>query len=368
MGLSILIFTIAAVLSLGSVFPTEEKISIPADARVSAEGGWTFWNYCAISPGGDEAAFIDPVEHRVFVFFFGTESTRTAARHSESLSQAFHFSVSDIESFEPSALVSEAVAHGRAPNKVELPISVAYSSTGDLLVSDVRARRLLTFDSVHALKDSFVLTGMLTGPNEIKVLPDGNLLVADFEADNLGMFNAGYYCFILSPQGEILKRFAYTPESALERKLWTGLSATFDFDGNDRIYVAFSTEGWVYVYDLEGRLVRRMNCTPSWFIEPEALPEPDRKIQSPPTGYQHSWARIIDLIYLGSDKLLLVAETNNMIPGVDEPFIMDLLTIDGEIIRSGIVSEHLPVGLDDDGFVYFLSFQGDHLLRTTLLE
>ncbi len=366
--MSIQTFIVAAMLSLGSLFLTAEEISIPAEARVSAEGGWTFWNYCAISPNGDEAALIDPVEHRVLVYAFGDESARTAARHTEDLSQAFHYTVGDIESFDPSVLVSEAVAHGRAPDEVELPITASYSSAGDLLVSDVRARRVLTFDSDRALKDSFILTGMLTGPNEIEVLPNGNLLVADFEADSLGMLNAGHYCFLLSPQGEILKRFAYTPESALEKRLWTGLSAVFDFDGNDRVYVAFSSEGWLYVYDLEGSLIRRMNCTPSWFIEPAELPEPRRQIQSPPEGYQHSWTRIIDLIYLGNDKLLLVAETNNMIPGVEERFIMDLLTTSGELIRSGIVSDYLPVGLDEDGYVYFLSFQGDHLLRTTLRE
>ncbi len=365
MNLSFLIILVL-LSSFGNQITVETSTAIPKADRVSGAGGWTDWSYCTVSPDGRRAAFIIPLRGEVDVLDLSDEVARTLAAHDGEGSQAFMFSSSDIEDFDFRQWARTVARNGRKKDEVALPLSVHYSRTGNLLISDAGNRRILEFSPDNRLVRSFLLTGDLAAPNEVRVLPDNEFITAGLNLDPKSRLNAGNFCTVFDEAGELVRSFAYTPQSALEKKLWVGVSAVLDIDDEGIIYVSFSVEGDIYAYRSSGELIGKIDYHPAWFVAPPSLSEPDFVLERPPEGFWRSWTRIIKIIYAGDGRLVLAAETNGLVPGVEAPFIFDVLTTDGRVIQSGIPSQYWPVGRDRNNALYWLSFSGDSLVKTRL--
>jgi len=350
----------------GDNFEVTDRIPIPKEARISGEGGWTDWSYCCVNPDGDQAALIDPRSREVLAFSFSTESAAVAAENYQPSHQQFFSSSDEMEAFDLEDWIKTVASNGRKRGQVNLPLAVDYTSDGELLISDMGSRRVLQFGPGGALKRSFILTGQVAAPNEIKLHPDGVYVAAGLNLDSTSSINAGNFCTVFSPTGEVIRSFAYSPQIAFDRNLWVGVSAVMDMNDNGMIYVSFSVEGDIYIFDIMGQLVKRFYYRPKWFVEPPALEKPEFKLEREPVGFWKSWTRIIKIIYAGNSKIVLVAETNGLVPDVDTPFIVDILSTDGQVLAGGIASDYWPVGKSKDDYVYWLSIDGDFLIKTRI--
>jgi len=364
-----MLYVILMVLALpifADQFEIIEKIPVPKEARVSGGGGWTDWSYCAVNPDGNQAAVINPGSGEVLTFTFKNEGADAVAANYQAGDYKFFFSNAEIESFDFEGWVKTAARNGRKRNEVNLPLAVDCTPTGELLISDMGSRRILHFGDGGVLQNSFILTGQLAAPNEIRLHPGGLYVAAGLNLDTTSAINAGNFCTVFSSAGEIIRSFAYSPPIAIDRNLWVGVSAVMDIDEKGMIYISFSVEGDIYVYDISGQLVRRFNYRPDWFTPPPALERPVFKFEREPIGFWKSWTRIIGLVYAGNGVMLLVAETNGQVPGVEAPFIIDVLTTDGKVICDGIAWDYWPVGRADDNHIYWMAYSGDHLIKTRL--
>ena len=358
-----LLFLALVTANAGAVFDYHTQFEVAKPFQVSAAEDWTDWSFAAVDPSGEKIALIVPARQEVVNILLKTQDAQGVSRHSESEDHVSHFSTSDIESFDPRTMTRVLTGGGRAKNEVSLPLAVCYGKKGRLLISDSGNRRILTLDSNGSFESSFLLTGPTAAPNEVRLMPDGNVLTAGLNLDSTSSINSGNYCTIYSPDGEIIRSFAYTPQVAFDSTLWIGVSSLIDLDDSGNIYQVFSVEGRIRVYDSMGRLKRTIDYTPSWFYPPKAMEVPQVIVHDEPAGFWKSWPRIIKLICVGSDKLILVGEANDELAKSGKRFVYDIIGTGGDVHHSTVFSDELPIGVDDSGSVYLLSIGGDRVFR-----
>lgn len=356
-----------AIASFGDVFAIDTSVEIPAAIRVSG-GKWTYWSYCAVSPGGGTVAFIDPALHEVLTYDLAAQRATTAVAHTETARQASFASTEELGTFDWEAFVSRVARNGRSRDQVNVPVAIAYDRKGRLLVSDLGNRRVSIFDAGGSFAGSFLLGADDNAPSEIRTLPDGNLLCANLRLDPHGQMNGGHHCNVYSPDGAWMRSLAYTPPIAFERNLWLGVGACVDVDANGNAYVGFSVDPTIRVYDSTGRETQTFGSNPPWFVHPPALPAVLFQRENEPRGFWESWTRLIKVVHIGGGHLLRVALTNGKVAGTDKPFVIDVLSSDGSSLIPGVAADAWPVGVDRDGAIWWLTWKGDKLLRTHLAQ
>lgn len=351
-----------------AVFDYQERFEIEESVQVSAVEAWTDWSYAAIDPSGSKLALIIPSRQEVVCVLLRNGNATGLALHAESGDHVSHFTTSDIESFDPGTMVRALASRGRGRSEVSLPLAVSYDAQGRLIISDSGNRRILIFGPDGSFESSFLLTGPTAAPNEIRLLPNGNILASGLNLDSTSRINAGNYCTVYSHDGEILRVFSYTPQVAFDSTLWIGVSSLIDLDESGNIYQVFSVEGRIRVYDSLGKLKRTIDYTPSWFYAPKAMEVPLVTLHDEPEGFWTSWPRIIKLIYAGSDRLILIGEANDRLAKSGKRFVYDIVTLTGDVLHSTVFSDELPIGIDRNGFVYSLSLTGDQICRLRFVD
>ncbi|MBD3333354.1 hypothetical protein GF356_10930 [candidate division GN15 bacterium] len=251
---------------------------------------------------------------------------------------------------------------------MNIPIAVGYDRSGTLFVSDVGNRRVSLFSLEGSFESSFLLPPAIGAPSDLRIMPDGNYLLANLQLDSARGLNAGHHCNVVSPSGKLLRSFAYTPKTAFDRNLWLGVYSVFDLDEDGNVYVAFTIEPVVYVYNAAGELLRTFGETPEWWVSPPDLQVPQFRINDEPDGFYTSWTRVVRLFYVGEGKLLRCTETNGLIKGCSQPYVLDVFATDGRLVAGGIESKYLPIGADSNSMIYFVSARGDRVIRNSLRD
>lgn len=377
------VLAIAPLLSFADVFMADTVYCLPPEVRVSGERETSSWSYCTVSPDGASLTFIDPKGNDIRRYRFAQDSLSLVISHTDLGAQSWFDStetvrVSDGRSFarvveRPRATDSTrparpetTVQHGRGRDNVNVPVAVSYDADGRLLVSDLGSRRVSVFDVDGGFASSFILGPHEDTPFDIGSLKSGNLVCANLRLDRKGRFNSGYHCNIYSPTGALQKSFAYTPKSATERNLWAGVSSVMDVDTRGNVYVAFSTDPSVHVFDTDGQKTRTLGEVADWFVFPSPLPAPIHERDSPPNGFTTSWTRLIKLSCIDTTYVIRTALTNGLVEGTSDAFLMEVLAMDGSG-GTTLTSNSWPVGTDGSGHVYFLSLKGDLLTRARLI-
>lgn len=322
-------------------FVVDSSVTLPPDTREWLKGKRLFWNHCAMAPSGERLFIIDPNDREIAAYDLNRSR------------------------------LSTIVKNGRKRDRVVQPLSLDVDTRGRLMISDAGSRRVLILDDSDGLAASLIAPSDMQPPHEIHTLPGNDLLLAslrfDQEHDTLGL-NLGNQCTIVGPDGAELKSFAYTPQSSIDRNLWKGVSALTTVDDSGHIFVTYSTDYRIEKYDSIGDALKDITPKSDWFVPPPALRKRIFEMESAPADFWQAWTRILRLFYLGDGRLLIMAETNDKVPGADTPFILDLLDVSGAPIYAGIPSNYYPVGADRNGGVYFISFTGETLLKTHIRE
>jgi hypothetical protein len=352
----------------GSRFTAQKVFSIPSEVRISGEKGWTDWSYFTVGPDGARVAFIDPKRQEVRSYSLNGGTSSVMAEHTDVSSYAWGPTKHHPETLYVTETVNDIARKGQRPDEVNVPIAVKYDRSGKLFVSDLSNRRVSVFSPEGTFESSFLLPQTVGAPSDIRATNDGNYLLSNLFLDNSRGINAGYHCNFFSPTGKLLKSFAYTPKVAFDRNLWLGVYSLFDLDKQGNIYVAFTVEPVIYVYNSAGELMMTFGETPEWWVPPPKLEASRFRIRSEPNGFHGSWTRVIKLVYAGNGRLIRCAETNGLVEGCSKPFILDVYSTDGKLIAGSIESDCFPVGVDNDNMIYFLSVTGDRLLKTRLIE
>jgi len=351
-----------------SQFITHEVFPITGERVISSEKFSTYRHYFAVSPDGNRVAFINSRQQTVQSYSLADGNTSTVASHTNTARSAWGPTKRQADTLYFSGSVDDIAGQGRRSNEVNIPIAIRFDRSGKLFVSDVGNRRVSMFDQSLAFETSFLLPSNISAPSDMRVVAGGNYLLGNRLLDSTQAINAGYHCNVLSPTGELLQSFAYTPKIAFDRNLWLGVYSLFDLDEQGNVYVAFTVEPIIYVYNNTYELTTTFGEIPEWWIPPPVLEQPRFSLRSEPDNLYGSWTRLMGVVYSGDGKLILCTESNGLIEGCSKPYILDIYTTDGTLFVGGIESDYLPVGVDSDNMIYFLSVTGDRLISTSFTK
>jgi hypothetical protein len=367
-----MISSILAVLILLAPFSncfTEGNVyNVPKEAQVSSTGYSTYRHWLTVSPDGRRVVYIDTEAKEVRALNLESSTTSAVAQHTDHAESVWGTTAGRGDTVYFSGDISKVARQGQRPNEVNIPIAVGYDRSGTLFISDVGNRRVSLFSLEGSFENSFLLPTAIGAPSDLRIIPDGNYLLANLYLDSARGLNSGYHCNVVSPSGKLLRSFAYTPKTAFDRNLWLGVYSVFDLDEDGNVYVAFTIEPVVYVYNTAGELLRTFGETPKWWVSPPHLQVPRFRISNEPDGFYTSWTRVVRLLYVSGGKLLRCTETNGLIKGCSQPYVLDVFSTDGRLVAGGIQSEYLPISADSNGMIYFVSVNGDRLIRTSLRD
>jgi hypothetical protein len=353
----------------GNYFSTRKVFPIPPEIHVSSEKHSTYRHYFSVSPDGTRVAFIDAKKQEVCSYSLDGGTSDVVAEHTDVSGYAWGPTKHHPETLYLTETVSDIIHKGRRPDQVNIPIAIKYDRSGKLYVSDIGNRRVSIFGVDGNLESSFLLPMTTRCPSDIREISNGDYLLSNLFLDKSRDITAGYHCNFFSPTGKLLQSFAYTPKIAFDHNLRKGVYSLFDLDERGNIYVAFTVEGVIYVYNSAGELMMTFGETPEWWVPPPKQGAASRfEVWKEPEDFYGSWTRVIKLVYAGNRRLILCAETNGLVEGCSKRFIMNVYSTDGKLIAESIESDYLPVGVDNDNMIYFLSVTGDRLLKTRLIE
>lgn len=364
----IILFPLIILSSFLEWFSIEKTFSIPPDQSIPSVKCSTYRHYFAVMADGKTAVYIDPSGRCVksFDLISGTFAERSS--HTTEASSGWGPVRQSADTMFLSGPEVDVASFGRKAGQVNTPLALTCDRGGNLLVSDLGNRRVLLFDTSLSFLSSFLVPTVATVPSNVLMDESGDYVVANLLLDTTSSINSGFHCCVLSATGALLAHFAPTPTIAFERNLWLGVCALIDRDDDHNVYVAFSVDPTICVYNRNRVLTSCIDVKPAWWRPPPILPQSRFQVREEPTDFLESWTRIVKLLYVERGVLLVVAETNGQIEGCATRFIMDIYTTDGQVLVSGVGSDYLPVGTDRDGYIYFLSLSGDKLLRTTLMR
>jgi hypothetical protein len=350
-----------------TVFKTTNTYIIPEAYRIAGDSNrTTYRQYCSVNPAGNIVALIDYSRKRVVAFDLVTGDTTIPALPTSRTQRAWgpvQRKGDTILFSDNPTTVSET---GRRSSEAAIPVAVNFSGTGQLFVADAGNRRISAYDSALQFHSSFLLPTNVGTPSNAAVLENGNFLCANLKIDSASTINAGHWCNIFSPKGELLRSFAYTPKEAVARNLWLGVNSLIDVDENQHIYVAFTIAPHIDVYTTGGDLTDTYDVPADWWVLPPRIEPPPFNIRNEPPDFFGRWTRLVKLLYLGQGKLLLASESNKLVKDCDKRFIIDVFDTRSRTVLEHTCTDYLPVGVDAAGRIYFLSLNGRELIQTVL--
>lgn len=160
---------------------------------------------------------------------------------------------------------------GQGPGEVQSVYDLSAKEDGQLLVSDIRAGKLLEFDSgANLVKETKVDASM----REFVPLANGNFLAR--RNPKTSDEAQGMYLCLYDSQFNELKKLDFCDMSAMTpgKKTFGTMLSFYWRATNDRIYVGNEQRGYeIWVYDLDGNLLKRIKKE----YTPVAYPEEFRK-------------------------------------------------------------------------------------------
>lgn len=353
-----------ALVSLDGSFEVQSRYPLPSDVHVSGEVDWTYWSYCSVSPSGEFAAILLPDRREVCCVRLGQSTAQVVAARTNHAGDAESSIMTGPEAFGGTVDFYPIAITGRQADQVSLPLAVCWGADSSLYISDNDNRRVSVFDDQGTFRHSFLLPPSVDAPWCVQRYAGDTLLLSSLRLADPRRINAGFHCHVVTPEGELVRSFAYTPDLAFSRNLWTGVAGHSVVGARGVTYVAFSCEYTVGVYDRDGNCVTVFGEQPSWWVSPPVLPDPEDPRSDLSYGLWSTWTRVVKLLLFDGDKLLRVTETNGLVSDCAHRFILDVFSTDGALLTGGIVADYWPVGAGVNGDVYFLSLTGDEIIRT----
>jgi len=345
-----------------TVYKPTETYNLPPELGVSYQKEWSDWSFCSINYSGDIVALIDPQNGNVVSINLNEQNLKVISPHSKSEKYVSLMSEEELITYRPVTFNENDI---KRKNEVALPVAVSHNNNDQLFISDSGNRRIIQLDNDENLKNTVQLPDNISAPNDIRQLPNGNILLSGLIADyKNGLQSGGNYCTILSPQGEKLKSFAYTPQIVYDSNLWAVVSSVIDVDDNGNIYQTFNVENIVRVYDDNGNFIREFNYYPVWFKTPEKISEKTiLSNNSEQIKLMHSWTRIVKILYVGEGKLIVIGESNGSSMHNKKRFFYTMVSTNGKVLHSLVKTNEFPFGRDKNNNIYFLDTETNKIIK-----
>ncbi len=150
--------------------------------------------------------------------------------------------------FVPARFVLEWGHHGSGSGEFDVPIGVAVTASGNVLVSDFYNARVQRFTPEGKHRATYPV---LPNPGGMALDGDGNIYLGHFSAMKANEEKKPDRISVYSPQGKLLRQWGRTGTGDGEFDYPGGIAVS----GDGRVYVADQTNRRVQVFDREGKFL-----------------------------------------------------------------------------------------------------------------
>ena len=249
---------------------------------------------------------------------------------------------------------------GQGPGEYNLPLAMGLDSEGRIHVEDSSMRRVNTYSEDGTFLKSFTFSSPHTQASVLRVDSAGNRFLSAL-TDHAGPHSRDNWLVQYDDKGKYSRSF-YEDLSGRGWVFRMNPNFTFDIHG-DVLYAMQIDRYKVDLFKSDGRWLRSLCKPPDYFIRPdEAYMLDDQKYKNRPQKeiydelirLSNSWTRIMRLDIVDDRMMLIVTAANGLVKNCQQPYIIDLWTIGGELVASGIPSDYKFLCSDKKGNVYFL--------------
>lgn len=247
---------------------------------------------------------------------------------------------------------------GQGPGEFGLPMTMCLDPAGHIHVADSHMRRINTFTDDGKFQKSFIFSAHHTQALSLRVDSAGNRFLAAVTIPTKPNSRSNWLVKY-DTQGRYSGSF-YEDQSG---RGWTfRMDPPFTFDVHAGVLYAMQIDRYqMDLFDSDGRWVKALCTPPKYFVPPDrTYVLEEQKYSSQKELYNElmrlmkSWTRILRLDVINDRTILVVSAANGLVKDCQQPYILDLWTIDGELIASGIPSEYKFLCSDKMGDAYFL--------------
>ena len=249
---------------------------------------------------------------------------------------------------------------GQGPGEYNLPLAMSLDPAGRIHVEDSRMRRVNTYSEAGTFLKSFTFSSPHTQALVLRVDSAGNRFLAAL-TDHAGPHGRDNWLVKYDDKGKYSRSF-YEEFSGRGWVFRMDPNFTFDIHG-DILYAMQIDRYQVDLFNSDGQWLKTFCKPPAYFVRPdEAYVLDDRKYQNRPQKeiydelirLSKSWTRIMRLDVVDDRTMLIMTAANGLVKDCKQPYIIDLWTIGGEPLASGIPSDYKFLCSDKKGFAYFL--------------
>ena len=252
---------------------------------------------------------------------------------------------------------------GQGPGEFSFPTAMSVDNDGNIFISDHRSRRINIFDKEGKFISSFITSASHWQPVLIRNDSKKNIFFGGYQLD-YEKKAPGKWINKYNSSGKYKNSFyrAHTNQD------WLRNVGFFDFDIDDKneIYAVQMNKYVISVFNSEGQLLKTLGAKPSYFKELNSDVIFDfKKFKNPSSAKNEllklskSWTKILQVKVICDNYLLLVIETNNLIKGLNEKYILDVWDKEGNFIVGRIPTDYKLLHIDKEGYVYFLIYSDE---------
>ncbi|MDW7760660.1 MAG: 6-bladed beta-propeller [Acidobacteriota bacterium] len=247
---------------------------------------------------------------------------------------------------------------GQGPGEFMMPIAACLDFAGHLYVADSKTRRVSIFNQDGSFVSSFIHAANHGYPSIMRTDSHRNLFLEVLALPPEGRIMPDWF-YKYSANGRALGSFF---EAGTDTDWILSMYPRFAFDlSGDTIYAMQIHAYEINLIDADGKLLKTIGEPPDYWVKPEFKNRiSGRSFRSQTelvdllTGLSKSWTRIIKLQVIEGKYIVVMTLANGLVRGIEETYLLDIWTIEGRKVVTGIPSPYALLCSDAKGNCYFL--------------
>ncbi len=238
-----------------------------------------------------------------------------------------------------------------------IPTDVAFDEDNRAYVLSLAGHIIVT-DSVGKFLNYFATEQNLDcrGGWTIKIDTEGNVYIGGpcYQEIDICPETRDFCIHKYDSKGKYVKSFFPFEKRLFELTTIPGSGVYFDFDPDRNIWCIHQMIYQIFKYSPEGKLIQKFPGKSTQYKPPTKFKEKipiflTRKSQKARRAWWNSWTQITKLFVLEPNLILLSLHTHS-----PSEYVVEIYDQEGNVLATGIQTDHRLLGKDEDGFLYFL--------------
>lgn len=244
---------------------------------------------------------------------------------------------------------------GKGPGEFESPLSAVCDSEGRLFICDNGLRKMSIFNADYVFQKSFFIVGSHFMPDNFKILPNTDLIMAGYFEDFSKPFT-GTNLELYSSQGKLLKSFEPVATIAYGNALAYYSTSEIDIDSKGNIYSIQATNPEILKYNIHGDLLSKIQLELSGYTKPVSFPDNFFDLTDKERKILMTAFPFFKDIHILNDRFIIInIATLSSMEMMTYKFVIDIFNFDGKSLISTIATDYRLLCKRGDYFYFLMS-------------